>query len=212
MKKLFVLGLFFVVFVPVIFADSIVLLNGREIEGKIESEDENEVKMDIGIGIVGFSKSQISEIKRASEDEQDELENKLEQKRKEAAKAAAENERWAKKQEKRQDLISSRKQISKHDIQSRREEILKKRREQLKKLREQRAKAASRSQQPASSGRQNSPPASVPTINRGVEPVQLSAPPPPVPVKSSVSKSETSKEETTRSSRRIHRLGKKDKD
>ena len=200
MKKLFVLGLFFVVFVPVIFADSIVLLNGREIEGKIESEDENEVKMDIGIGIVGFSKSQISEIKRASEDEQDELENKLEQKRKEAAKAAAENERWAKKQ------------ISKHDIQSRREEILKKRREQLKKLREQRAKAASRSQQPASSGRQNSPPASVPTINRGVEPVQLSAPPPPVPVKSSVSKSETSKEETTRSSRRIHRLGKKDKD
>ena len=208
MNKLIFTILFFVVFIPCAFSDSLILNNGREIEGKIESEDENEVKMDIGIGVVGFDKSQIAEIKRASEDEQDELEDKLEERRKEAAETAAENEKWAEKQERRENLISSKKEQTKQDIQSRREEILKKRREQLKRLREKREQAAMNPEQSSSSAAQSvPPPPPVPTMNTNAEPLGVATPQPSVPSVEDREKQIKEEEKSLRGSRRVHRLG-----
>jgi len=73
--------LFFSLFILEANADIIYLKNGRSIEGIIKSEDESSIKLDIGIGTVGFKKNEIERITRSSEDESGQLRQKWEQKR-----------------------------------------------------------------------------------------------------------------------------------
>jgi clan AA aspartic protease (TIGR02281 family) len=82
MKKEFALTLLFLfIFILESDADTIYLKNGRSIEGIIKSEDENSVKLDIGIGTVGFKKSEIERITRSSEDESGQIRQKWDKQR-----------------------------------------------------------------------------------------------------------------------------------
>jgi predicted esterase len=70
MKKIFIFVFLFVTsFISEIKADTIYLKNGRSMEGLITREDEERVELDIGIGKVTFTRSDIERISKSSRDE-----------------------------------------------------------------------------------------------------------------------------------------------
>ncbi|MBU1999276.1 MAG: retropepsin-like aspartic protease [Candidatus Omnitrophota bacterium] len=75
--KLIAVLLFFCV-LPEAYADTLYLKNGRVIEGIIKYETGDSLKLDIGIGVVGFKKSQIEKISRSNPEEKEGLLKKME--------------------------------------------------------------------------------------------------------------------------------------
>lgn len=78
--------LFFIIFPEFAFADTLYLKNGRNIEGIIKNEDADSLKLDIGIGTVGFRKTEIDRIIRSDSEEQDALRQKMDKQKEEADK------------------------------------------------------------------------------------------------------------------------------
>jgi len=102
MKKEFALTLLFLfIFILESDADTIYLKNGRSIEGIIKSEDEDSIKLDIGIGTVGFKKSEIERITRSSEDESEQLRQNWERRRQETERKLEEEAKMREQQPKR---------------------------------------------------------------------------------------------------------------
>ncbi len=181
MMKLILTTIVFFLFTVSVFSDVVKLKNGREFEGNIVEENDKHIKINIGIGTVGFAMDKVESIHRSNEDEQKDLNDKLEGKRKDALKQAKENERWIDKQEKRSALIT--KQKSKQAaLKSRREEILQKRKNQLKKLRDKRKDALKN--KPTDSHKSTMPVPPPPPLpdspSPQVNPVN-NTPPPPMP-------------------------------
>ncbi|MBU2258706.1 MAG: retroviral-like aspartic protease family protein [Candidatus Omnitrophica bacterium] len=82
MRFKLILGTFIFLFViKDSWADTVYLKNGRSIEGFIKSEDEDSVSLDIGLGIVGFRKSDIDKIYRSNQIESALLRQKWEKQR-----------------------------------------------------------------------------------------------------------------------------------
>lgn len=69
MKILLLLFLFY--FIPVlnIFADTLYLKNGRQLEGLVRDESASQVELDVGFGTVTFEKKAVERITRSSSDE-----------------------------------------------------------------------------------------------------------------------------------------------
>jgi len=124
------------------YADMLKLKNGRELEGKIVEETADHIKINLGVGIVGFNKSQVEEIQKSDQAEMKDLENRLEKIREEASEISQQNDKLYQTQESHTDLIQqSNVSNQQDDLRARREEILRKRREQLEQLRKQREQA-----------------------------------------------------------------------
>ena len=150
-------------------ADEIKLKSGRVIEGEIVGETESTVKINLGYGVVGFSRSRIAEIIRSSDEDKEQLEKKLEGQRQKAIKSAKDNEKWYAKEEKRQDLLSKQRNRQ-HDIKLKREQILRKRKEQIEKMRKKREEGIQAIQSGETQIETNAPP---PPPLPGMEPQQL---------------------------------------
>lgn len=70
MEKLIAAFISIILFIiPSAHADTIYLKNGRQVEGLIKAEDEDSVKIDIGFGTVGFTKTEIEKIYRSTPEE-----------------------------------------------------------------------------------------------------------------------------------------------
>lgn len=152
MKKYFyVLSIGFILHASFAQADKITLKNGREIEGKIVEETDECVKINIGVGTVGFNRDRIQEVQKSDGAEAKKLEEKLEEKRKESLKLSEENENLYDRDEKRSELIQNQR-ARQDELNVQREEMLRKRREQLEALRSQREEALKQraSQEPGS--------------------------------------------------------------
>ncbi|MDX9702922.1 MAG: hypothetical protein RBU23_07755 [Candidatus Auribacterota bacterium] len=190
------------------FSDTVILKNGRHLEGKIVEETETSIKIDIGFGAVGFDKSKIDKIERSSDDELQKLEARLEEKRQESIKQAQENEQWYEQQERRQSLIDQKDASAgeqKDNIRQKREEIIQKRKEQLQKLRERREKGSEAAIQPPDFGSDIPQPPSI--QDQEPQPFQdggnVSAPEPETLTPSSPEEDASGGSKR----RRIHRLG-----
>ncbi len=199
-----------------VYSDTIILKNGRQLEGKIVEETETSIKIDIGFGAVGFEKDKVEKIERSSEGDLEKLEERLEEKRQDSIKQAQENDQWYQQQERREDLIEQRTgggspEERKDQIRQKREEIIRKRKEQLQRLRERRQNAEQNTAPTTGSDSIPQPPplpepaaeAPAPSSDTG----NVSA---PQPQELAPDTSEADEEETSsRSGRRIHRLGEK---
>jgi clan AA aspartic protease (TIGR02281 family) len=93
--------LFLFIFILESDADTIYLKNGRSIEGIIKSEDEDSIKLDIGIGTVGFKKSEIERITRSVQEESNEIRQKWERHRQETERKLKEEAKMREQQPKR---------------------------------------------------------------------------------------------------------------
>ena len=77
-----ILGLLIILFISKeSWADTLYLKNGRNVEGFIKSEDADSVRLDIGLGIVGFRKIDIDKIYRSNLVESELLRQKWEKRR-----------------------------------------------------------------------------------------------------------------------------------
>lgn len=155
----------------VLYGDVIILNSGREIEGKIEEETEDHIKINIGVGSVGFAKDRIKEIRRTDDENIDQLEEKLEQKRQQALQDAQENEKEYERSQQREELIEQQ-QERQETLRQQREEMLQKRREQLERLRKEREQAISERAQ-------NHSGSTMPVPGQSHMPSEDSLPPPP---------------------------------
>lgn len=73
-------------FIREVLADTLYLKNGRRVEGIIKSESDEKVELDIGFGVMGFSKKEIERIDKSDAEELEVIHQRWENQKLESAK------------------------------------------------------------------------------------------------------------------------------